>query len=94
MPGLDHDVHDLVREKDGAVYGCWNRNRFASGYYAPQRQYSPTGSGNFTMVKVYIDHTMSIACRYDMSLTDRKCAECMHAGSGEAYAEEIRRNGT
>lgn len=94
MPGLDYEVHELVRSKAGDTYGCWNRRHLADGYYAPSRQYSPHGSGNFTMVKTYIPHRMSTECRYDMSLTDPKCAECIHVGSGEEYAAMIRKLGT
>jgi hypothetical protein len=87
-PVEDHPVHELVRQKQHARHGCWNRKPFSDGYMAPSRQYAP--SGNFTMVKVFIPHKMSTECRYDMSLSDGKCAGCQHKGSGEQYAAKIR----
>lgn len=93
MPVLDHDVHPSVIIGPDHRYGCWNRVSYSRGYYAPSRQYSPSGSGNFTMVKQYISHAMSTDCRYDMSLTDDNCAECVHQGSGEEYDQRIRSKG-
>ena len=40
----------------------------------------------------YLDHAMSNRCRYDMSLKDRYCADCVHRGKGEAYEESVRRD--
>lgn len=31
-------------------------------------------------------------CRYDHSLTDPRCSECEHKGTGEAYDKMIRSN--
>jgi hypothetical protein len=89
MPVLEHEVHALVRAKDGDVYGCWGRRAFADGYYAPDRRYVE-GSEGFEPVIVYLDHRMSTECRYDMSLTDVKCAQCNHRGSGEAYVAHVK----
>lgn len=33
-------------------------------------------------------YRMSNECRYDRSLSDRFCAGCCHAGSGEQYISE------
>ena len=32
----------------------------------------------------------SSECRYDKSLTDQRCLDCKHRGSGEAYDLKIR----
>lgn len=92
MPGLDHPVHEKVREKAGAKYGCHNRRQFSKGYWAPQRRFYPDGS--FEVVSVRIPHAMSKECRYDKSLADSKCKDCQHAGTGEAYAKLISENGS
>ena len=35
---------------------------------------------------------MSDRCRYDRSLTDNDCTDCVHRGKGESYAEQVRSN--
>ena len=92
MAVLDHPVHEKVRELAGAKYGCFNRKPYSEGYYAPSRVYKPDGT--FYIIQTFIPMVMSRECRYDMSLTDSKCAECKHQGSGEAYNERIRANGS
>lgn len=88
MPVIDHPIHEKVIEKQGAKYGCFNRKPYSQGYLAPNRVYAP--SGNFTMENAFVPHVMSNDCRYDMSLTDRKCEGCEHRGSGEAYDQSVR----
>jgi hypothetical protein len=41
----------------------------------------------------YVEHVMSKECRYDMSLTDQRCATCLKKGSGEKYSDMIRSKG-
>lgn len=91
MPVLEHEVHETVREKEGAVYGCWNRVGFRGGYYAPDRRYY--GIGGFDTISVFVEHCLSTDCRYEMSEKDTKCNGCKHRGSGEAYAQMVRSNG-
>lgn len=62
----------------GERYGCHGKPRVFIGYQGPDG---------------WIPNTMSTECRYDHSLSDPKCAECKHAGSGEDYAERIMANG-
>lgn len=104
MPVEDHAVHDKVREKEGAVYGCWNKPRpTADSYYMAQDGWDMEyvgpddidgrdwfqGAAMFFEVK----HAMSTECRFDMSLKDPKCEGCEWRGSGEKYDEMVRRNG-
>ena len=36
MPVVDTPVHEKVREKEGAVYGCWNKpDLYAEPVYSP-----------------------------------------------------------
>lgn len=93
MAVLDHPVSELVREAPDAKWGCWNRpDKFADGYYAPDRTYRPDGS--FRDGHVFIRHVMSHECRNDASMTDRKCEGCRHRGYGGKYAESVRANGS
>lgn len=92
MPVLAHEVSDKVREKDGAVYGCWNREEFSETYVAQTRRYR--NNGDWDLRQVFVPHLMSTDCRYDMSLTDIKCEGCQHRGSGEAYDAMIRSQGS
>lgn len=91
MPVEDMPVHEKVIEKEGARYGCFNRKPFADGYRAPNRYQTSDGyQAVFKIEAKFIPHVMSRECRYDMSLTDHKCHECIHRGSGEAYAARVR----
>jgi hypothetical protein len=83
MPVVDTPVHEKVREKEGAKYGCWNKPRPKGGdevrsIYAMPRSWP---------------YVFSEECRYDMSLTDSKCEGCKWRGSGEAYDAMVRSNG-
>ena len=99
MPVEDHAVHEKVKQKEGFRYGCWNLPRptyktsymVADGWY----HYSLPKVGNDVALQHIktIKHAMSTDCRFDMSLKDKGCEGCEHRGSGEKYAEEIRRNG-
>lgn len=95
MPVIEHDVHPSTRVGPDYRHGCWNRPRpkvgKGGGYYAPVRRYFPDGS--FEIVSAFVSYRMSVECRYDVSLRDAWCEGCDHAGSGEAYANEIRRAG-
>lgn len=82
MPVEDHEVHEKVKIADNKPYGCHNRPAYAEGYIG-----SPWGTAKF------IAHAMSTECRYDMSLTDPRCANCKHRGIGEAYAKMVIANG-
>lgn len=97
MPGLDHEVHALVRRADGTKAACWNRPRPKSeaeggGYFAPQRRFFPDGS--FEVVPVFIPFRMSTECRYDQKISPEDCAGCEHVGTGAAYAAMIEASGT
>ena len=83
MPVEDHAVHEKVREKEGAVYGCWNKPRPVRG----QPVYSPFSNSEWPYV-------FSTECRFDMSLKDPKCDGCEWRGSGERYDAQVRANGT
>jgi len=55
-------------------YGCFNR--------PPYHQTVEHSQGGASW-----PFRMSNECRYDRSLSDRFCAGCKHAGSGEAWIE-------
>jgi len=91
MAVLEHEVHERTREATDTKWGCYNRPEYSQGYFAPDREYSR--DGYFEVVATYIPHAMSTTCRNDVSLTDRKCVGCIHAGQGEKYSEMVRSNG-
>ncbi len=89
MPGLDHDVHpDTIGSER---YDACRTKRRQSGYWAPDvcRKTSPPMT-----TWHWVEDRSSPECRYDMSLTDSKCSDCPHRGSGEAYDRSIRSKGT
>lgn len=90
MPVLDHPPHE--KTIGGERYGCHNRPPFSDGYFS-RNGYEPSHDLSVFVRFDFIPHTMSTECRYDRSLSDPKCAECKHAGSGEDYAERISANG-
>ena len=95
MPVEEHEVHEKVIEKTGTKYGCFNRKPYADGYRAPNRYQTSDGyQAVYKLEAKFIPHVMSRECRYDMSLSDIKCDECIHRGSGEAYADRVRNNGS
>ena len=83
MPVADTDSHPLTIRTASTPYGCLNGDRSADGYWTPSRIYAPDGS--FVMGSKFVRHVMSHECRYDKSLTDPRCADCKHRGSGEAH---------
>ena len=87
MPVIDHPVHE--KTVAGSHSGCHNRPEFKRGYYAQVRRYVGT-SGEFFMDIEFVPHRMSTECRHDMSLTDPRCGDCKHRGSGEVYANTVR----
>ena len=90
MPGLEHPVSAITKRTDADPYGCANAKR-KDGYYATERVYHPGGTYNLAMV--WVPDVMSKECRYDHSLTDKRCNTCNKRGSGEQYDQMIRRNG-
>jgi hypothetical protein len=82
MPVVEHEVHALTRIVGTEPYSC--RDRQHRPYY---RHVDAHGKGS------WISHRMSSECRYDKSLSDLRCAGCAHCGSGERYAEMVRRDG-
>ena len=90
MPVVDTPVHEKVREKEGAVYGCWNLPRPEKGQQVVGMRQS---LGDKTWCAIW-SYTFSTECRFDMSLKDPKCEGCEWRGSGEAYDAQVRANGT
>ncbi len=91
MPVTDHPIHPktvLINPE----YGCHNRKPFAKGYWTQTRVYHEDGT--FHVEDVFIEHTLSTDCRYDMSLNDFRCANCNLRGSGEARTARIRAEAT
>lgn len=87
MPVADTDPHPLTIRTASSPYGCSNGDRGAARYWAPVRIFLPDGS--FTLGCKPIEHAMSRECRYDKSLTDPRCSECKHRGSGEAHWAKV-----
>lgn len=91
MAVLDHPPHEITKRASANPYGCKDRV-MQKGYFAPDRITLP--NGEFLVTKKFIAHTMSTDCRYDKSLTDQRCAECRHKGSGEKYDQMVRSKGS
>ena len=90
-PVEDHKVHKKVKIKADKPYGCHNGDRLMTGYQAPNRAAGTDGYKPIWFIeRVRIPHVMSKNCRYDMSLTDPRCIDCKHRGSGEAYDAMVR----
>ena len=87
MSVADTDSHPLTIRTANAPYGCSNGDRSAARYWAPVRIFNPDGS--FSVGSKPIEHVMSRECRYDKSLTDPRCADCKHRGSGEAHLASL-----
>lgn len=88
MPVEDHAVHEMVIQKEDFRYGCWNKPR-------PKARGWVFSNFLHTLLRRIWRwrYVFSTNCRFDMSLTDPACEGCEWRGSGERYAEEIRRNG-
>jgi hypothetical protein len=69
-------------EMSAKPYGCKDRV-WKPGYWVKEREYS--SDGRFTLVDSFVKHTMTTACRYDLSLADPRCEGCRDRGSGEAH---------
>lgn len=89
MPVVDAPVHEKVIQKEGFRYGCHNRPRPK----ARQEVISKFINAIHGWSSCVQPYRFSTDCRFDMSLTDPGCEGCEHRGSGEKYAEEIRRKG-
>lgn len=74
MPVDDHPIHERTREGVDARWGCWGRERYADGYFAPNRAYRPDGL--FVDMPKWIENGNSKTCKNDISATDPKCAGC------------------
>lgn len=82
MPVADRESHVMVRRASDAPYGCKDRV-IGAGYWTHQRHYFP--NGKYVMREVFIEHRMSIGCRYYKSREDPRCANCRHLGAGDKY---------
>ena len=87
MPGLEHAVSAMTKRSD-EPYGCHNRLR-GQPWMMVQDGWNAAGQRHMVMM---LDR-MSVECRYDMSLSDKRCAGCQWAGSGEEYDQKIRSAG-
>ena len=95
MPGLDHAPSAMTKRTDADPYGCHNGERgkphllVLDGY-----ETKSDATGNYAIPRMkLIDFVMSTECRYDMSLSDKRCSGCKHVGSGEAYDKMVRERG-
>lgn len=90
MPVIEHEVHDKVKSTGKEPYLCKNKN-IQPYYYVSTRDYMY--GLTYRMIHTLVHHRMSKECRYDKSLSDARCDDCIHRGSGEDYAEMVRSNG-
>lgn len=92
MPGLDHEVHELVRRDESHRYGCHNRPRFRERLTV-KNGFTADGHQKFTL----IDDFGSLECRYDgkggLTADDPRCAGCEHYKQSD-YVQSILQNGT
>lgn len=92
MPVEDHAVHEKVREKAGAVYGCWGIPFDGiTRYFAPHRIYNDDGTWINTQKEVVTE--WSEGRKYDMADSDKKCKDCPLLPCGKENDEMVRRNG-
>lgn len=91
MPVINHEIHEKVRITGKEPYSCNNRN-IQPYYYVLTRDY--LYNGTYKMTQTLVHHNMSKECRYDKSLSDKRCENCIHKGSGESYAEMVMSQGT
>ena len=101
MPPVEtHEVHESTKIDSNTRYGCHNRKPLKKSYFAPNRFLPVLRDPKDFFKQMFqfhakqIEHRMSIDCRYDMSLTDARCTNCKHQGSGEAYNQIVRSKGT
>lgn len=79
MPVIDHPIHPSTQKGKDFRYGCWNREPFTSGYFAPDRQMEETLE--FSLQAKYVPHNMSTDCKYDLSHRDNNCKGCKHGNN-------------
>lgn len=90
MPVIDHPIHPSTQHGPDARWGCWNRPRrrdpmlMKDGHLAA----SPDGLETVQRWRIVPDFG-SLECRNDVSLTDPRCTDCEHRGSGEAYTKSM-----
>jgi len=87
MPVEDHEVHEKTRTTTTKPRWCTDRPDFGTGYFAPDREYFP--DGRFRQINVWIPHTMSKTCRYDLAESDSQCATCSRKHEGAEYTRRI-----
>lgn len=87
MPGLEHPVSEMTKRSDADPYGCANQHREET--VMVQDGWTEDGRRNMKE----IDDFGSRECRYDHSLSARRCATCSKRGSGEKYSEMVRSKG-
>ena len=92
MAVLTHEVHEKVRIAINKPYGCNGFDKRGKGYFVQERSYRKDGT--YVLRDKFIEYRMSHECRYDMSLADPRCESCKNRGSGEAYNEMVRSQGT
>lgn len=80
VPVDDHPVHEKTKITSDFRYGCHNHKPYAKGYYAPDREYRPDGT--YYLRLVFIPHTMSARCKYDLNKNDSACKGCRHKTDG------------
>lgn len=90
MAVLESSPNALNTTSSATPYGCKDRV-MRDGYFLQVRDYAPDGT--YIMLDKFVRHTMSKVCRYDHSLTDIRCTDCAHRGSGEAYDAMVRARG-
>jgi hypothetical protein len=88
VPGLDHAVSAITRRTDADPYLCNGLPRERK-LVPVQDGWTEDGRRNI----VYYEDFGSVPCRYDMSLSDRRCFGCVHGGTGEQYDQMIRSKG-
>jgi hypothetical protein len=96
MPVLQHEVHSSVIEASEAKYGCNNKPRSRKSLMVKDGLAFDIKDNEYIAYfrRKVISDFGSLECRYAHSLSDSKCLGCCHRGSGEAYNEFIRNNGS
>lgn len=85
MPVHDHAIHPMTQFGDDYRYGCHSKRnppRKAPGYWTKVREYDSEGC--YELVDEFVQHNMSILCRYDKRPDDLNCRGCEHE-SDHAY---------
>lgn len=77
MPVEDHPVHEKTRIGKDFRYGCFDRDEYNKGYWAPDRVWGD--DGQFTVGLKWIPYKMSRGCltaETGQALTDPNCQGC------------------